>query len=73
MKKLVIFATFLRLGGCGSDSGHSFRTLPPLRMVIKLLAMLTLYDRVSGGPGYSTVVEFMRTGINKQRKWPAKL
>ena len=26
------------------------------------------YDRVSGGPGYSTVVEFMRTGINRQRK-----
>ena len=26
------------------------------------------YDCVSGGPGYSTVVEFMRTGINRQRK-----
>ena len=25
------------------------------------------YDRVSGGPGYSTVVEFMRTDINRQR------
>ena len=26
------------------------------------------YDRVSGGPGYSTVVEFMCTDINRQRK-----
>ena len=26
------------------------------------------YDRVSGGPGYSTVVQFMCTGINRQRK-----
>ena len=26
------------------------------------------YDRVSGGPGYSAVVEYMRTGINRQRK-----
>ena len=26
------------------------------------------YDRVSGSPGYSTVVEFMRAGINRQRK-----
>ena len=26
------------------------------------------YDRVSGGPGYSTVVEFMCTCINRQRK-----
>ena len=25
------------------------------------------YGRVSGRPGYSTVVEFMRTGINRQR------
>ena len=25
------------------------------------------YDRVSGGPGYSTVVEFMRADINRQR------
>ena len=25
------------------------------------------YDRVSRSPGYSTVVEFMRTGINRQR------
>ena len=24
------------------------------------------YDRVSGGPGYSTVVEFMRADINRQ-------
>ena len=24
------------------------------------------YDRVSGGPGYSTVVEFMHAGINRQ-------
>ena len=27
-----------------------------------------IYDRVSGGPGYSTVVEFMCTCINRQRK-----
>ena len=28
------------------------------------------YDRVSGSPGHSTVVQFMRTGVNssKQRK-----
>ena len=26
------------------------------------------YGRVSGSPGYSTVVEFMRTDINRQRK-----
>ena len=29
------------------------------------------YDCVSGAPGYSTVVEFMRTGINRQRKHAA--
>ena len=26
------------------------------------------YDRVSGGPGYSTLVEFMHMGINRQHK-----
>ena len=31
------------------------------------------YDRVSGGPGYSTVVEFIRTGINRQRNRAAIL
>ena len=25
------------------------------------------YHRILGGPGYCTVVEFMRTGINRQR------
>ena len=30
-------------------------------------------DRVSGSPGYSTVVEFMRTGINRQRKRAATI
>ena len=29
------------------------------------------YDRVSGGSGYSTVVEFLRAGINRQRKCAA--
>ena len=29
------------------------------------------YDRESGGPGYSTVVEFLRAGINRQRKCAA--
>ena len=31
------------------------------------------YDRVSGGPGYSTVVEFMRADINRQRNRAAIL
>ena len=30
-------------------------------------------DRVSGGPGYSTVVEFMRADINRQRNRAAIL
>ena len=29
------------------------------------------YDRISGGPGYSTLVELMRTGINRWRKHAA--
>ena len=29
------------------------------------------YDRVSGSPGYCTVVQFMRAGINRQRKHAA--
>ena len=29
------------------------------------------YDRVLGGPGYSTVVEFLRAGINRQCKCAA--
>ena len=32
-----------------------------------------VYDRVSGGPGYSTVVEFMRADINRQRNRAAIL
>ena len=31
------------------------------------------YDRVSGGPGYSTVVQFMRADINRQRNRAAIL
>ena len=31
------------------------------------------YGRVSGGPGYSTVVEFMRADINRQRNRAAIL
>ena len=31
------------------------------------------YDRLSGGPGYSTVVEFMRADINRQRNRAAIL
>ena len=31
------------------------------------------YDRVSGGPGYSTVIEFMRADINRQRNRAAIL
>ena len=31
------------------------------------------YGRVSGSPGYSTVVEFMRTDINRQRKLSTQL
>ena len=31
------------------------------------------YDRISGRPGYSTVVEFMRAGINRQRNRAAIL
>ena len=30
-------------------------------------------DRVSGGPGYSTVVQFMRADINRQRNRAAIL
>ena len=30
-------------------------------------------DRVSGGPGYSTVLEFMRADINRQRNRAAIL
>ena len=29
------------------------------------------YDCISGGPGYSTLVELMRTGINRWRKHAA--
>ena len=32
-----------------------------------------VYNRVSGGPGYSTVVEFMRADINRQRNRAAIL
>ena len=31
------------------------------------------YDRVSGGPGYSTVIEFMRADIDRQRNRAAIL
>ena len=47
-------------GGCLllARSGHSETSC---RRCV-LFAILTLYDRVSGDPGYSTVVEFMRNG-----------
>ena len=65
IRDLCFFSTFRRLRAyiqsipIPDTLRHSLRILPPLRTI----SDITLYDR---GPGYSTVVEFMRTRINRR-------
>ena len=72
------------LGGGGTDGGCGVGSASgPIRkagggggccrFLARYEGRVGEYDRVSGGPGYSTVVEFMRAGINRQRNRAAIL